>query len=222
MVNPRGGLALAPGCLWGIAGGGQPGSAAASAGSGVGGGGAALWATRLNRVEDVAPPGHLHIGGTRSLRPWRVVDSWRTPPGARHRAAACSRTLPSSFSTRRGGWFPRSRCTTRTGGSIQRTSPARSIGWSSRWPMSSEPDNSGRSERCPNRLSPALALRGCRRKSLLGGGRGRPLAIAGVRQPTRAGRRAHPGCSPPLSTATEHEHASTEHCYRACVIQYFS
>ena len=23
-------------------------------------------------------------------------------------------------------------------------------------------------------------------------------------------------------TATEHEHASTEHCYRACVIQYFS
>ena len=26
----------------------------------------------------------------------------------------------------------------------------------------------------------------------------------------------------PLSTATEHEHASTEHCYRACVVEYFS
>ena len=25
-----------------------------------------------------------------------------------------------------------------------------------------------------------------------------------------------------LSTATEHEHASTEHYYRACVIEYFS
>ena len=26
----------------------------------------------------------------------------------------------------------------------------------------------------------------------------------------------------PLSTAIEHEHASTELCYRACVIEYFS
>ncbi len=26
----------------------------------------------------------------------------------------------------------------------------------------------------------------------------------------------------PLSIATEHEHASTEHCYRACVVEYFS
>ena len=25
-----------------------------------------------------------------------------------------------------------------------------------------------------------------------------------------------------LSTATEHEHASTKHCYRACIIEYFS
>ena len=31
-----------------------------------------------------------------------------------------------------------------------------------------------------------------------------------------------PSSSLRASTATEQEHASTEHCYRACVIQYFS